>query len=134
MLVVVSADVLRAREVTTNTILGSVCVYLLLALAWAVSYVLLQAFDGNAFSLPASDAARTQRGHLVGDMSTFVYYSFVTLTTMGYGDILPVSHTARGLATCEAVVGQIYLTVLVALAKPLGGFDLQNARECSGAP
>ena len=48
------------------------------------------------------------------DTNDFVYYSMVTLTTLGYGDITPLSASARALAAMEALVGQIYLTVIIA--------------------
>jgi hypothetical protein len=114
LLFVVGTEILRANQVTADTILGAIAVYLLLAMVWALMYAIISAVDPSAFQLPANDAARVAASHLPGDLSTFVYYSFVTLTTMGYGDILPLSDTARGLATCEAVIGQIYLTVTVA--------------------
>ena len=114
LLTVVGAAVIRARRVTLDTILGAIAVYLLLAMVWTLLYAVVALLDPNAFQLPSVDAARIDRARLGTDLPTFVYYSFVTLTTMGYGDVLPLSHAARGLATCEAVVGQIYLAVLVA--------------------
>jgi hypothetical protein len=114
LLTVVGAAVIRARRVTLDTILGAIAVYLLLAMVWTLLYAVVALLDPNAFQLPSVDAARIDRARLGADLPTFVYYSFVTLTTMGYGDVLPLSHAARGLATCEAVVGQIYLAVLVA--------------------
>lgn len=114
LLFVVGTEILRAKRVTVDTILGAIAVYLLLAMVFALMYAIIAATDPSAFQLPPKDAARVVASHLPGDLSTFVYYSFVTLTTMGYGDILPMSDPARGVATCEAVVGQIYLTVTVA--------------------
>jgi hypothetical protein len=132
LLVVVSRDVLRAVRVTADTIQGAVAVYLLLALVWAVAYTILNSLDPGAFQLSVADSARVQSTRAGGDMATFVYFSFVTLTTMGYGDVLPLSHTARGIATCEAVVGQVYLAVLV--ARLVGMQIAQGADPGPGEP
>jgi hypothetical protein len=95
-------------------------------MAWAFSYTIAHLIDPNAFHLPPTDVSDGETVQLGTRLPTFVYYSFVTLTTMGYGDVLPLSHAARGLATCEAVVGQIYLTVLVAR---LVGLQITQADE-----
>ena len=76
---------------TAETILGAIAVYLLLAMVWTLLYAVVSLLDPNAFQLPPVDAARIDRARLGTDLPTFVYYSFVTLTTMGYGDITPVA-------------------------------------------
>lgn len=102
--VVVAGQVYRTGPVTHHRIFGAVSVYLLLGLVWASAYELLYhlrpaAFAGNF------DAAVTQ---------TWIYYSFVTLTTTGYGDIAPVHPLARSLAIAEALTGQLYLAITLA--------------------
>jgi len=73
-------------------------------------FVLVIAAAGNAFTHDAADAMRFD------DRSSAValYFSFVTITTLGYGDIVPVSEAARMLASFEAFTGQVYITILVA--------------------
>ena len=124
------------EEVTADTIFASLCVYLLLATIWTYSYSLLEMFDPGAFSYPLLDelidAGKIGNGEAAGfaqpDDGTprrvmrlgaepagiESYYSLVTMTTLGYGDIVPTSSAARSLATMQAVIGQLYLTVLVA--------------------
>jgi voltage-gated potassium channel len=95
------------NEINTNRIVGAVCVYLLLGVIWAMTYNLVETI------LPGSFAGFSPtHGH--GWNSEWLYFSFVTMTTLGYGDILPVSATARGFAYMQAIVGQFYIAVLVA--------------------
>jgi hypothetical protein len=96
---------LPPRPVTRERIQGSVAVYLLLGLTWASAYELLHILRPEAWTGAASEAPISQ---------TWIYYSFVTLTTMGYGDITPVHPVARSLAILEAVTGQLYLAITLA--------------------
>ena len=101
-----------ARPLTFDSVLGAVCGYLFLGLGWAVLYSVIEGFRPGSFEV----APRLVTG---GDPArplpqVLTYYSFVTLTTVGYGDISPVSPAARTLAWVEAVTGQFYLAVIVA--------------------
>ncbi len=102
--------VFRERRVTTNIILGAVCVYLLIGIVWGMSFTLLNTVHPGSFSMPPGRVVSL----LDGLMKNFIYYSFATLTTLGYGDITPVSSPARYLSVLEAITGQVYLSVLVA--------------------
>jgi multisubunit Na+/H+ antiporter MnhF subunit len=107
---VVLGSTLRSKVISTDTISGAVAVYLLIAVAWSLIYGIILILDPTAIELPGVTAS-------VGDVratESLMYFSFVTITTLGFGDILPLSAVARSAATFEAVVGQIYLTVLVA--------------------
>lgn len=102
--------VLQTRRVTANTIWAALCVYLFIGLLWSIAYVILMYMNPETFLAPEAFLTAGQR---LG-FSEFIYYSFVTLTTLGYGDITPVSESARALSSLEAVIGQMYMTVLVA--------------------
>ncbi len=104
--VIIIRNVLRAEVITWDRIQGAVCAYLLIGVAWGVLYGWVGLRDPQAFS--GAIEVDAQSGE------PMVYFSFVTLTTLGYGDITPVSQTARTLAWLEAAFGQIYLVVLVA--------------------
>lgn len=104
-LVVVLGQTLRAGPVNLHRIQGAIAAYLLLGIIWAYAYSLLAQLRPGAFS-GAVATIDGPRGWL--------YYSFVTLTTMGYGDVLPLHPVARSLAILEAVVGPLYLAILVA--------------------
>lgn len=94
-------------DINANRIAGAVCVYLLLGVIWALSYAIVELRTPGSFE---GFAAWTDRGF----DSEWLYFSFVTMTTLGYGDLLPISATARALAYMQAVFGQFYIAVLVA--------------------
>lgn len=102
---VVAARVYRRGPVTHHRIQGAVAVFMLLGLVWASAYELLHLMRPEAFSGAVGDAPGSP---------TWIYYSFVTLTTMGYGDITPVHPVARSLAISEAFTGQLYLAITLA--------------------
>jgi hypothetical protein len=103
------------QQVTTNTICASLCIYMLFGIVWAIGYSAIDAFDTEAFrSTIVGKQAFPQFGITSGRTMPVLYFSFCTLTTLGYGDIVPVSAMARALATLEAITGQLYLVVLVA--------------------
>lgn len=99
-------------EVTPNAILGSICVYLLLGLMWGLGYSALTVFETNPFHLP--EAMTANGGGEPPSLATLLYFSFVTMSTLGYGDITPQTDLARTLTWTQSVTGQFYLAVLVA--------------------
>jgi hypothetical protein len=105
----------RQRSADHDTIAASICGYLLIGVAFAVVYSLVIQLDASAFDTGEA-APGSQTSFHFGNRHTFtsLYYSFVTLTTLGFGDITPVSMPARMLTTAEALIGQLYLVVLVA--------------------
>jgi len=101
--------VLRAPSVNTEVLCASISAYLMLGLLWTVAYWLVAQVTPNAF---AFNAATGTKETMVG-FNAF-YFSFITLSTVGYGDITPVSRIARWLAATEAMTGLLYVTVLIA--------------------
>lgn len=93
--------------ISTNRITGAICVYLLLGVIWSVCYALLE------YALPGSFAGIAVEGGS-GWSPDWIYYSFVTLTTLGYGDMLPLTYSARALSYIETIFGQFYIAILVA--------------------
>jgi hypothetical protein len=102
--VAVVRHALSARRVDTNVIMGALCAYVLLGVAFGGGYVLLETRFPGSFATAGDNPVR----------QTLMYFSFVTMTTLGYGDVAPVSGFARFLAVLEALVGQVYLVVLLA--------------------
>ncbi len=94
-------------EMTANRLFGAVCIYLMIGVLWGLMYGALHTLDMDAF-------VGTLHDETAGQGVDWIYYSFVTLTTLGYGDILPISTTARTLAYIEAVIGVFYIAMLVA--------------------
>ena len=115
---VILRNVTRRPRITADTIAGASAVYVLLAVAFAQLHSTIFILDHGAFgdvgivsadgSLPTGRSLQNALG------ATFTYYSAVTQTTLGYGDITPKSPTARGLAILQTIVGQLYLAVLLA--------------------
>ena len=106
MMISILSNIMKVKKVTADTIFGSICVYLLLGTLWAIVFGLIEISTPGSFNL-GDDSA------LVFNYK-FIYYSFVTLTTLGYGDITPVLPAARTLSSLEAVTGQLYIAILVA--------------------
>lgn len=105
-IVIIVNYIRRQSDVTTEIIFAAVVVYLLMAMLWADLYRLLETFNPGSFEMPG--------GQIQNDRILFLYFSLVTITTLGYGDMTPVTDQAAGLASVEAITGQIYLVVLVA--------------------
>ncbi len=102
------------ERVTYNTIAAALCVYLLLGVWWAEAYSILALTDPASFVLEHPEEDKPFQMRVGGRGATYsLYFSFVTMTTVGYGDITPASAPARSFAILEAVMGQIYLAVLV---------------------
>jgi hypothetical protein len=101
--------VVRRGRVTADRIYAAVCAYLLIGYAWAFGYALLDEFQPGAFAT-AADVARND---YVGRVMQMRYFSFTTLATVGYGDIVPRTAGARTMAILEAIVGQFYLVALI---------------------
>jgi hypothetical protein len=106
--------IFESRQVTFNIVCASLCIYLLLGLVWALIYSVNDALDPTAFTTTVGGAKHPLWMQAGRGETTSLYFSFVTLTTLGYGDIVPTSPICRMLASVEAIMGQLYLAVLVA--------------------
>jgi voltage-gated potassium channel len=100
--------ILRAPSVTLEVLCASLSAYLMLGLMWTMAYWLVDQLTPGAFSFNTSNGTRSMNGF------TGFYFSFITLSTVGYGDITPVSRIARWLAAMEAMTGLLYVAVLIA--------------------
>jgi hypothetical protein len=102
-------------QISFNTISASLCAYLLLAVVWALVYSLIEIVSPGSFNFSFSVEADSILMNYGGEqMDIALYYSLVTMTTLGYGDITPATATTRMFAAIEAFIGQLYLVVLVA--------------------
>ncbi len=113
--------VLSGGSITVNKIAGGICIYMLIALVAALVFAILDEVDPKSFK-----GVRADDVHAFSDA---LYFSFVTLTTLGYGDITPATPFARTLCAMLAVIGQIYLTVLVASLVALHIGERISSRE-----
>ena len=100
-------QVLFTGTIDANKIIGAICIYMLLGLIWALMYLAIAEAEPGAFNgLPQAP--------WLENFSTATYYSFVTITTLGYGEIFQVLPLARFLVFMEAIVGVFYITIVVA--------------------
>lgn len=102
-IILITRKLFNVRKVDTDTIIGGICVYMLIGFLWALFYYLIYSFDKGAFCSPADNNG-----------PNLFYFSFITLTTTGYGDIFASDEVAMVLSSLEAITGQIYLAVLIA--------------------
>lgn len=105
------------NAVTGNRVAGAICVYVMLGFTFAIIHMLIFLYNVDSYKDSGGDRLTDHRGVELSTQHVypvFVYYSFCTLSTVGYGDIVPVSRIARSMSWLEAIGGQIYLTVLVA--------------------
>jgi hypothetical protein len=108
-------SVLTARRVTYDTISGAICGYLLYGLMCSFIFALIEMFyPGSFYSADSSMKLHGHPGHVHQELIQFIYFSLVTLASVGYGDIIPVTPPARAVAAIEGISGQFYIAVLIA--------------------
>ena len=113
LVVFVLRDLFESRDVTNDRLCGALCAYLLLGLTWGFLYIALELVEPGSYQIREGLQAldMTPGQHRVGSL---FYFSFVTLTTLGYGDVTPLGSTAQTLVMWEAILGQAFLTIMVA--------------------
>ena len=104
MLIMIWTHIEMENEVTLDLIMAAACAYILLGMIWAYGYFFLESFHPGSFNIVENST---------DDLVDFNYYSFVTLTTVGYGDILAMTRAARALSIFEAITGQLYLAIMI---------------------
>lgn len=98
----IARSILATPKITSDTVQGGICIYLLLGYLWTIFYFITLIVDPYSFHVQQ------------GQQLKLFYFSFTTLTTLGYGDIYPISGLAMSLANIEVIIGQIHLAVFVA--------------------
>jgi hypothetical protein len=114
LVVEILRDVLHTRQVLFDQVCGGLCVYLMIGFAWGLVYAAMLRIEPTSFVIDRDRFGLIQDDsphHLAGVMT---YFSFICLTTLGFGDVTPASPLARGLVCIEAVLSQIYMAVFVA--------------------
>jgi len=122
IIVLILKHIFRQEDITLETIYGAIVVYIFIGLIWVLLYKIVEIIHPNSFSLATVLAADSKKN--------LYYFSFVTLTTLGYGDITPVSFPAKSIAMLEAIVGQMYIAVLI--ARLVGIHIAQNLNKKEG--
>ena len=126
IIVVIFNNVLKRREVDMDAVFGACCVYLLIGLAWESVYTLVEWQIPNSFALPSGTPASGVGLDLVSIQADLMYFSLITMTTIGYGDITPISPPARILSALQGVVAQLYVAIIIAR---MVGMELANRRN-----
>ncbi len=119
IVIILLVNILDQPRVSLETIFGAVSAYLLIGVAWSLVFSLIENLHPGSFSFP---------DHILSEPRySFLYFSFITLTTLGYGDITPITSVAKSWCILEATIGQIYMVVLV--AGLVGHFISQKIQE-----
>lgn len=114
LVVVIFSDIMRRRVITFDAVLGACSVFVLLGLAFGSAFALLEWLVPGSFAIPVvpQEVARVF-GHTSTEFS-LLYFSLVTLSTVGFGDIVPVASPARSMVAIEGLLGQLYLAIIIA--------------------
>jgi len=107
----------QKNGVSLHTMFGVLCIYLLIGSLFAFAYGIVGGLDSNSFFMQ----------HAAENTKNYLYFSFVTITTVGYGDLTAASNLGRSLAIAEALTGQIYLVTVVAAI--VGGLGRRSAER-----
>jgi hypothetical protein len=111
-------DVLRRKHVDMNIVFGACCTYLLMSMTWASAFSILEQLHPGSLSLSASGTAAGAAAGVLAGAGTpdaqITYFSLITLTTVGYGDITPLTAPARALAAIEGLFGQLFVAIIIA--------------------
>lgn len=111
LLVALCDNVFSEGPVSQNRIIGAISIYFVLGLIWAFAYSILETLHPGSFAISWSGDTGSLSSETV---SHFIYFSNVTLTTLGYGDIVPRSRPAQMFTTLEAITGQLYVAIVIA--------------------
>jgi hypothetical protein len=125
--VVMLSHIINAEHITVNEISGALCVYFLMGIMWALIYYMIEfTWPGSYSSLPhLSIPGEINFDTAMSIFSTLLYFSYITLTSVGYGDCAPLTIMSRGFSNIEAVIGQLYIAIIVSR---LVGLFIMNRR------
>jgi len=131
VIVLILRHLFTTDRVTVDTIASSLCVYFLLAILWAEIYTIMEIANPGSFHVTTPGVADVPLELGGGGTALALYYSLVTISTLGYGDVVPKTAPARMFAAMEAVTGQMYLAVLVAR---LVGMHIAHSKRWTDEP
>jgi len=123
LIVVILSDIFRRRHITPDAVMGASSALILLGLAFSSIYIMLEWHVPGSFLIPDLPASIEQVYGPTSTQFSLVYFSFVTMTTIGFGDIVPLAPPARSLAALEGLLTQLYLATIIAR---LVGLEIAN--------
>lgn len=118
------------KTIDSNIIVGALCIYIMFALAWGLLYTLVELIVPESFEgrlLHPEDKTDLDRTNSI--FTSLIYYSVVTITTLGFGDIYPASHLARSLTSLEVLFGVFYLGTLISTLIGLRLYHLDHGSK-----
>jgi len=125
----IAVEVVGEVRISLDTILGGICIYLLLGFFYAHVYVMLELADPRALQAAGQPLAELTSEHPLKAVAAIVYYGYATLTTVAYGDIVPVTPLARFVAITEAMVGQLFPTIFIARLVSLNVAQMGSTKD-----
>jgi hypothetical protein len=123
IVIVIFTFILKSKEVTENVLYGAVAIYLLIGGLWMSIYLVIETLQPGSFIYAALGPGTAV------EWVDLLYYSFTTLTTLGYGDIVPVSLPAKHFAVTQAIIGVMYLAIII--SRLIGLFITQARTSAS---
>ncbi|TDI40956.1 MAG: two pore domain potassium channel family protein [Acidobacteria bacterium] len=113
--VMILAHVLRSPRITMDSVMGAACVYLLMGFIWAKLFILVEWLVPGSFDLsPLIPEGLDRASRATAESGQLTYLSFITLTTVGYGDLTPIKPAAQMLSMLEGLAGQLYVAIMIA--------------------
>lgn len=106
--------ILSSSSIGVDNLIGAASAYVLIGVTFAYGYIVLHSITGESLVLNENPAFNKSNNNLAFMVAEYSYFSFSTLTTLGFGDITPITLPARVLSCAEAILGQLFLTILVA--------------------
>jgi len=115
ILFVFLTSIFKTKKITSDLIYGSICIYFLLGIEWSFVYYLAEVMIPGSFALSSTiQGTQITANETHNNYPQYIYFSFTTLTTLGYGDITPKTLSSKFLTSLEAIMGQLYVAILVA--------------------
>ena len=128
--IIIVHHVMKSERVSTDKIIGALCAYLFIGVLFSQVFALIEFVSPGSFAMSAPLQQTLGSIAGAGRGMAFFYFSFITLTTVGYGDVTPLSQPATTFSVLEAIIGQIYMTVLIAR---LVGLHIAYERTTEGS-
>lgn len=123
--------IFKTKHVTFNILFAAVCVYLLLGFAWSIGYAIVELNNPGSFAgIAVGKTFVDIEEALVHYLTHFLYFSYITITTLGYGNIHPLTTIGNALAATEALVGQLYIALLIGRLLGMHIAEVHNHRNC----
>jgi len=114
LIIAIFIDIMQRKQVTIDAVLGACCIFIMLGLTFGSTFILVEWRAPGSFTFPEAIKSAGGVFHNTTVEFELIYFSLVTMTTIGYGDIYPLTPPARSLAALEGLLSQLYLAIIIA--------------------